>query len=319
MNMTKSGKILTVGRIYCDLIFSGFPNMPVLGEEVYADEFEVHAGGGAFITAAHLVACGKETALCAVLPGAPFSALVQDEINASSIDLGPSLIAPTGWGNQTTIAMAHSDDRAFLTKRGGAAIPQTCKAEIDSGVYAHLHIAELATLLECPEILDWAEQTGLSVSLDCSWDVEAMRHPDAIQLISKVDIFLPNLAELKYVMQADHIDPTLVSKTFGDGCSVAVKRGAQGASLIVGGTQIDAPSIQSDVVDTTGAGDAFNAGFIATWLDGAREFDCLKAGNQRASTAVGKIGGAPEQVCAVGDDANRLNGVTPNTTQLNGS
>jgi len=266
--------------------------MPVLGEEVYADSFGAHAGGGAFITAAHLVACGKDAALCAVLPAAPFGALIQDEIEASNVDLRPSVFASPEWGHQTTIAMAHNDDRAFLTKRGGDAVPQSCQSELESGRYTHLHIAELATLIECPEILGWARGAGMTISLDCSWDVDAMRHPDAIELISKTDVFLPNLAELQFVLQSQSLVTSDVSDAFGTNCMVAIKCGADGASAVLHGQQVHADALKTDVIDTTGAGDAFNAGFIAKWIDSQSIHDCLYAGNKRAAIAVSTLGGA---------------------------
>ncbi|MFT6658539.1 carbohydrate kinase family protein [Maritalea sp.] len=292
MSAAKSGKVLAVGRVYCDFVFSDFAHMPVLGEEVYADKFGVHAGGGAFITAAHLVGCGKHTALCAVLPAAPFDALIHDDIIAANIDVGPCVIASPEWGLQTTIAMAHDGDRAFLTRRGGFAVPAACQNEISSGEYRHLHIAELATLIECPQLLDWANQAHLTISLDCSWDEGAMHHRDAIKLISRVDVFLPNLAELQFIMRADAIVASDVSATFGESCLVVVKKSADGASLIQNGNQIHSPAIAGEVVDTTGAGDAFNAGFIAAWLNGNNSSDCLLAGNKRAAICVAGLGGA---------------------------
>ena len=48
MIVPKAGKVLCVGRLYCDLVFSGVPKMPVVGEEVFAKKLSTHAGGGAF-------------------------------------------------------------------------------------------------------------------------------------------------------------------------------------------------------------------------------------------------------------------------------
>lgn len=292
MSIGKAGKILTVGRVYCDFVFSEFARMPALGEEVFADKFGVHAGGGAYITAAHLVSCGKTTALCAVLPAAPFDALIHDEIFSADIDVGPCVVASPEWGIQTTIAMAHNGDRAFLTRRGRFAVPAACQKELASGKYRHLHIAELATLIECPQLLDWASQAHLTVSLDCSWDEGAMHHRDATKLISQVDVFLPNLAELQFILQTDEIVASDVNATFGESCLVVVKKSADGASLIQSGDQIHSPAIAREVVDTTGAGDAFNAGFISAWLDGRTSAECLLAGNKQASICVSSLGGA---------------------------
>ena len=64
--MSDLATVLSVGRLYCDLIFTDLPRMPTMGTEVYAGGFGVHAGGGAFITAAHLAALGHPSALSAI-------------------------------------------------------------------------------------------------------------------------------------------------------------------------------------------------------------------------------------------------------------
>lgn len=63
--------VVCAGRVYCDLIFTGVPQMPVLGQEVFADELALHAGGGAFITAATFAALGLKTSVAATLPAPP--------------------------------------------------------------------------------------------------------------------------------------------------------------------------------------------------------------------------------------------------------
>ncbi|MCZ4274165.1 PfkB family carbohydrate kinase [Maritalea porphyrae] len=95
-----------------------------------------------------------------------------------------------------------------------------------------------------------------------------MHHHDAAKLISQVDVFLSNQAQLLFILQADEIVASDVSATFGESCLEVVKQSAQGASMIQNGTHIHSPAIASEVVDTTVAGDAFNAGFISAWLGG---------------------------------------------------
>jgi sugar/nucleoside kinase (ribokinase family) len=76
---------------------------------------------------------------------------------------------------------------------------------------------------------------------------------------------------------------------------VIIKRGARGAA--VGGRQgvrLDMPAPQVEVVDTTGAGDAFAAGLITTELEGAGEAECLRRGIEAGSKAVKRLGGQPE-------------------------
>ena len=68
--------ILCVGRLYCDLIFTGVPRMPSPGTEVYANGLEMHLGGGAIITAQHLDSIGRKVFFASFLPTPPFRSFV---------------------------------------------------------------------------------------------------------------------------------------------------------------------------------------------------------------------------------------------------
>jgi sugar/nucleoside kinase (ribokinase family) len=75
---------------------------------------------------------------------------------------------------------------------------------------------------------------------------------------------------------------------------VIVKRGALGAAIgTVAGVALDLPAPPVHVVDTTGAGDAFAAGFLSAELQGLSEEACLRRGIAAGSEAVGRIGGQP--------------------------
>ena len=75
---------------------------------------------------------------------------------------------------------------------------------------------------------------------------------------------------------------------------VVVKRGAMGAALgDAGGIRIIAGAPKVDVIDTTGAGDAFVAAFIAAEMRGASEEECLNAGIEAGTRAVQQLGGQP--------------------------
>ncbi len=288
----KPAKILCIGRLYCDLVFSGVPKMPVTGEEVYADSLCIHAGGGAYITAAYLAATGQKTSLCAIYPSGPFGKAIENEIQNAGIDLTFCQAAAPDADPQVTVAIALMNDRAFLTKRSGPSIPDTLSAALDDPDLTHLHIAELATLAEHPELPAMARKRGLTVSLDCSWDEDVISRADTKDLLHGIDLFLPNEKELRALFNIDG--------TLGDHRMeftnyvplVVVKKGSDGASLYTPTLTHDAAAIGGDVVDTTGAGDAFNAGFLARWLNGASLESCLVMGNTIGAQATKRIGGA---------------------------
>ncbi|MCB1329964.1 MAG: ribokinase [Maritimibacter sp.] len=280
--MSDMPTVLSVGRLYCDLIFTDLPRMPTMGTEVYAGGFGVHAGGGAFITAAHLAALGHPSALAAMLPPAPFSGLIAEDLSRARLDLGLCETIRPGDDPQATVALVGAGDRAFVTNRTGPAFPALTVEDLTGINTAHVHIGELATLIERPEINDIARGAGATVSLDCSWD-DSLAAADIEAVLAGVDLFLPNEAEVARLQELG-LPQTRFPLT-------AIKRGADGASLLTEGREIHRPAEPVTVVDTTGAGDAFNAGFISAWLAGAAPEACLDAGNAQGARAIARRGG----------------------------
>jgi sugar/nucleoside kinase (ribokinase family) len=212
----------------------------------------------------------------------PFASLICAEAGAAGIDVDRCAAAPQGSDPQITVALVADRERAFLTRAPGRALPELVALR---GA-RHLHIGELRTLREHSGLIGLARASGMSVSLDCGWDDSVTA--DVAALVAAVDVFLPNEGEAVHLQQLGLRSP-LAPLTI-------VKRGAGGATAIWSEGRIEAPGHSVDVVDTTGAGDAFNAGFLDRWLDGAELADCLAAGNACGAAtvqAVGGVGGGP--------------------------
>lgn len=276
------GRVLSVGRLYCDLVFTGVPRLPTLNTEVFASGLSLHAGGGAFITAATLAALGRPAALAATLPAEPFGQVVLAEIDRARVDAALCQPPEPGVAPQITVAMATDADRAFLTHNGGAALPPMDARALRRSGARHLHIGELRTLQETPGLIALARAAGLTVSLDCGWD-DAVDGQVA-RLIAAVDVFLPNEEEA-HRLEALGVGPDAAPLT-------VVKRGAAGATAYrrrETAASVPGPSVR--VVDTTGAGDAFNGGFLDRWLAGAPLESCLAEGNACGAAAVQAPGG----------------------------
>lgn len=256
--------------------------MPTLGTEVFTDGFGVHAGGGAFITAAHLAQLGHRSSLAAMLPASPFGDLIRPDLEASRIDL--SLCAPLAAsdGPQITVAMVEGDDRSFLTRRAGRAFPKISADIIAKLGFKHIHIGEIASLIADPDILKVARSKGATVSADCGWD-DNFDARTLAPFVGMLDVFLPNEAEMN-VLQGSGLGDRMAATT-------VIKRGSAGATLISPDGRLTSPAIPTDVVDTTGAGDAFNAGFLSQWLAGGTLQTSLEAGNRRGAIAVATRGG----------------------------
>ncbi len=279
-------RVVCVGRLYCDLIFSGLASMPKLGEELFAKGVALHAGGGAYITAAYLAALGRPVSLVATLPASPFDTVVKAELAQTQIDSGYCLPSSENCEPQITVAMVHAGDRAFVTRQAGHAFSEVDRGWLEEPDVGHVHIGELTTLINHPWLAREAHAHGLTVSLDCGWDDTAFHHKELRTLISGIDVFLPNEAEAQRLRSLGH--PVPLAKT------EVIKKGALGAESVCGSERLSKKARPVDVVDTTGAGDAFNAGFLNAWLNGHGTETCLDAGNGCGSFAVRHVGGASD-------------------------
>lgn len=289
--MTQPG-VLCVGRVYCDLVFSGLAHAPLPGEEVYAEKLYLHTGGGAAITAHTLAKLGRAVELCASLPAAPFTSLVQSDLE-STVGL-QYCVECTQASPQITVVLTGESDRSFVTHRAQQALPENyidllrqCAA---NGDVTHVHIGELATLIDCPELIEIAREANWTVSLDCAWDVTAIRSQRAKSLIEKVDVFMPNEVEIGELANAGVNEYTSALTVVKRG-----ETGAMGYSRGQPGVCIDMPATKQECVDATGAGDAFNAGFIDAWLQHKPLDECIGAGNRCGEKAVGHFGGIAKQ------------------------
>lgn len=280
--LVSDGSVLCAGRLYCDLIFVGTPRLPTPGTEIFADGLSLSAGGGAAITAAGISALGRPSALLAVLPGAPFDSIVARDLAASGVDTRHCTPAPPDTDPQITVAVATGNDRAFLSRRKDCALPPLAPQHFLG--HSHLHIGELTTLKEHPDLIAMARTANMTISLDCGWDDEWLNSKDdLVALISAVDVFLPNSDEFEML------------KKQGVGAETApltvVKCGPDGARAFDNGNWLNSPAQSVDIVDTTGAGDAFNAGFLDGWLDGLPLKECLQHGNECGAINVQTSGG----------------------------
>lgn len=285
----RAGAVLNLGRIYCDMVFRGLDGMPQLGRELFARDFAITPGGGALITAAHLAALGRHSALLARFGTDALSSALFGEIDELGLDL-QFLDRHETAGPQLTVVMVHDGDRAFLSRRAGHARPAGFETALAAPEVAHLHIAEYATLHEMPDAIGKAKVHGLTVSLDPSWDDALIRDPMFFERAAGVDIFLPNMEEAEALTgEADPEAALAVLRRHFP--IVALKRGGEGAILAAGSETIQLQSPTVSVVDTTGAGDAFNAGFIHAWLNGVDTSAALAAAIDAGTRSVQASGG----------------------------
>lgn len=289
--MTARDEILCVGRIYVDVVLAGLEALPKIGREQYARDITIVPGGGAYITAAHLRALGRNVRLASALGDDPLSASLAASIRNDGFDT--DLIDRFAGGPQLTVALAVGDDRAFTTHRAGPSAPAGLRARLAGGGVRHVHVGELSTLSDLRWLPQFCRKNSITLSVDVSWDDEIFRDPTALDLAAGVDLVMPNVAEAAALTGIDASRRAEMLSAFAArGTTVALKCGADGAMYARGEFVADAGAIPGTVVDATGAGDAFDAGFIDAWLDGSPAETCLARAVACGTYATRQIGGA---------------------------
>jgi sugar/nucleoside kinase (ribokinase family) len=113
-----------------------------------------------------------------------------------------------------------------------------------------------------------------------------------VELIGGVDLLLPNAAELAVLTGSE--DPASASALLGAAAAVAVTTGAAGATWVDRDGIVSVPAEPADCVDSTGAGDAFDAGLLAAWLTGAAPRAALLNGVRAGARATSRLGAWPQ-------------------------
>jgi len=268
--------VLVVGEIYVDHILSGFESWPGPGEEAWAKAYDREIGGGAANTACGLARLGKTVALMAVV-GRGEESWLRGRLDAFGISTDFVTVAegPTG----VTISVSTREDRSFFTHLGANAGLEALLSASDTmgrlTAARHVHFAMPLTAGLAGRILPALSAADCSTSLDVGYQPRWLADTANFPTLRMIDHFLPN--ELEAGLLTGGRSEDLLSLSRAQGLNIgALKLGSRGALAWGEQGSIAAEPPQVDVVDTTGAGDAFDAGFIDALLDGADQEQMLR-------------------------------------------
>ncbi len=261
--------ILVAGEINPDLILSGNV-IPEFGQaEKLVDHATLAVGSSSAIFACGAARLGLRVAFIGVCGDDVFGRFMLDEMAKRNVDVSNIIIHPK---EQTglSVILNQDADRAILTHPGLiAALKESDISDALLSSARHLHVASyfLQTALQpdLPKLFSRAHSLGLTTSLDTNWD-PSNEWCGFDDLLSQVDVFLPNENEAKAIARTEDVDMALMHLALTSKL-VAVKRGADGASAQMKENSISVSSIPVKVIDTVGAGDTFDAGFLFGYLN----------------------------------------------------
>ena len=290
-------RIATIGDINVDLIMP-IDKMPRPGKQVITRDLQMHGGGGSANFSLACARLGMDVHLFGKVGDDMFGTHVLVDSEDNGVDVSNVLLTNNKTG--VTIAMIQGIDRSFITFKGENAT--YCLADIDiSKIYADIvHLPSYFLMdglrYDYTKLIDILHAAGILVSFDTGWDprgfVKETLDP-LPEILPKVDLFLPNIDEARNILKlSQNVKPEKAAGMLVDtGVKTAVvKLGERGCWVADKNTIEYIPAFKVNVVDTTGAGDNFAAGFISAYISGKTLRQSAVIGSATAALKVGGVG-----------------------------
>jgi len=287
--------VVTVGELNPDLILDGLDGAPVLGREILASGCTFTLGSSTALCAANLAALGLRVGIVGKVGQDLFGDFVLQALRDRRIDASRVIRDPTV-RTGLTVSLASPHDRAMVTVAG--AMREFRAEEVDLEYVAearHLHISSLflqeGLQAGCAGLFRAAKRRGLTTSLDPGWDPGEEWDAGIDGIYPWLDILFVNEVEVSALARKEGWrEAALALGTRVE--LVVVKRGRGGAAAFQAGTGRDHPAFAIRAVDPTGAGDAFDAGFLFGHLAGWSLEECLAWGNACGALTASRPGGS---------------------------
>jgi len=299
--------ILVVGEVNPDVIVSDPDPRPVFGQvERLVQGIHLTIGSSSAIMACAAARLGLRVAIVGVVGDDVFGRFMVEAMRDRGLDVSAVRVdpdSPTG----ASVILSSGRDRAMLTARGtiGAVTADDVPASLLARA-RHLHIGSwfLQSGLHPGGLglLAAARDAGLTTSIDPNWDPDERWDSGLRDLLPGLDLVFPNGAEATAIAGIDEVEAAAVAMARsgadgrGGGPLVVVKRGPDGAFLASAEGALErVGAYPVDAVDSTGAGDAFDAGFLVGWLEGRSNADALRLAAISGAMSTRAVGGTEAQ------------------------
>jgi sugar/nucleoside kinase (ribokinase family) len=290
--------VIVVGSYSVDLIFTGLSDFPQLGKDIVGRDFKM-TPGEAFISAISMHRLGVKVGWAADFGNDDFSRFALECARNEGLDESLFVIHDQPY-RRISVAASFPKDNAFITfydpdPQVPAAIPAILKSQSKvlfiPGLYS-------GNLLDAGSKIIRAKKMKLVMDGNSSAGdiLGKTRESNAIRkAIKSTDIFLPNAKEARRLTSEQ--DLVVAIQKIGELCPIVIiKDGSNGSYAYMNNELIHVPAISVDVLDTTGAGDNFNAGFLCAWLEGQPMQTCLKWGNIVGGLSTTALGGTTRKI-----------------------
>ena len=286
--------LIAIGELNVDLIFDRLQGFPEKGKEKIAEEMTLTLGSSSAIFASNAAALGLRVGFVGKLGEDSFGDLILSRLKKRRVEVS-QIIRQKKFATGATVVINAQPERAMMTYKGPMdtlRLTDIPWSYVSSARHMHLSSYYLQKGLQpgCQKLFQKAQALGLSTSLDTNWDPEEKWGKELFKILPYVDIFLPNEKESLGITRAPSV--VMAMRDLARYARiVVVKCGGRGALAQQGQKIFKAAVIKNKIVDTVGAGDSVDAGFIAQFLKGASLLQCLHFANRCGAFSTTQSGG----------------------------
>lgn len=288
--------VTIAGELNLDLILYGLPEQLAPERELLADRMMLTLGSSSAIVAHNLAALGSRVGFQSRIGDDPLGRIAIDRLRQGGVEVSGVRRVPGEITTGLTVILHHAAWRNILTYSG--TIAELLWEDLDLDYLAdsrHFHLSsyylQKGLRPRVAELFQHLKSKGLTISLDTNDDPDDHWEGGLREILRYVDVFLPNEREACKVAGAEDVE-TAIGKLSEFVPLVVAKVGREGAIARRGTQRFNSPGIEGIVpVDTVGAGDSFDAGFLHEYIRGADLPTCLAGGNRAGAFSTTRPGG----------------------------
>lgn len=279
--------VLSLGIFVVDVLGRPIDRFPEKGKLELFDQLEIHAGGCANNTAIALSRLGVSVGAMGKIGNDHFGDLVLQHLTENRVDTAGIQRDANANTSFTFVAIASDGERSFCHYIG--ANGELNEDDLNWDIIKAAKILHIAGALVMPKfdgqpmanVLQKAKTLGITTSLDTAWDATGKWLKTLEPCLPFVDIFLPSLTEAEHLTGTSELrEISKFLRNYGIS-TIGIKMGERGSYVSTSEEELFVPAYSVNVVDATGAGDAYVAGFLAGTV---KEWDLKKTTELASAT-----------------------------------
>ncbi len=287
--------VAIAGELNLDLILYGLPETLLPERELLADRMMLTLGSSSAIVAHNLAALGSRVGFQSRIGDDPLGEIALERLHQSGVETSHVRRVSGSTSTGLTVILHHGAWRNILTYMG--TIAELTWDDLDLEYLSdsrHFHLSSYflqhGLRPRIAELFRYMKSKGLTTSLDTNDDPDDRWGPDLRKVLPFVDVLLPNEREACKLAQIDDVDSAVQALSEWVPL-VVVKLGPKGAMAVRGEERVVAAARPVTPIDTVGAGDSFDAGFLHQYIQGADLTTCLAWGNLAGALSTTRSGG----------------------------